>query len=100
MKLKPLVVEVFGGVAFFVVFSVLGYVAVTEQSISIGSARFGSSVGHASGQPAIWLGLSLFAVAFTAIAYLLRYTKYKPLYWAFLFLAWLGLVLWQLIVGF
>ncbi len=100
MKLKPIAVEVFGGIAFFVVFSVLGYVAVTEQSISIGSARFGSSVGYASGQHAIWLGLSLFALAFAAVAYLLRYTKYRLLHWAFLILVWLGLVLWQLIVGF
>lgn len=100
MKLKPLAVEVFGGIAFFVVFSVLRYVAVTEQSISIGSARFGSSVAYASGRHAFWLGLSLFAVAFTAVAYLLRYAKYRLLYWAFLFFAWLGLVLWQVIVGF
>lgn len=100
MKLKPLAVELFGGIAFFVVFSVLGYIAITEQSISIGSPRFGSSVGYASGQRAIWVGLSLIAAAFTAVAYLLRYAKYKALYWAFLFSVWLGLVLWQLAIGF
>lgn len=99
MKQKPLTIEVFAGIAFFVELSVLAFLAVTEKSISIGGPKSGG-VGYASGTNAIWLGLALFALAVAALAYALRYTKYKLLYWTFLFLVWLGLVLWQLTVGF
>lgn len=89
-------VELFGCVAFFLVFLVLGLFALSEQAISIGGAKHGT-ITYAEGARAVVLGLSFVAGAFGAAAYGLRYTKYKAAYWAILFVSWCGIVVGYLI---
>lgn len=96
MKPKLSAVEAFGCAAFFLIFMVLGIVALSERSISFGGGRYGT-IGHAEGGKAIFVGFSFLAGAFGAVAYGLQYTKYRAVYWAILFLGWCGVVFWYLL---
>lgn len=89
-------VEIFGCVAFFLVFLVLGFLALSEQAISMGGAKHGT-ITYAEGAKAVMLGFSFVAGAFGAAAYGLRYAKYKVAYWTILAVSWCAIVVWYLI---
>jgi hypothetical protein len=89
---KIIAIEVFGSLAFAIVFSVLGYIALSEGTITTGDPRTGV-IHTASGNNAIMLGLFFLALGFSAVAYLLRYTKYQIVYWTVLAVCWAGLAI-------
>lgn len=98
MKDKLMGFEIVGGILIIVVLSGLAYIAISEQSISLGSRTGGTR--HASGTNAIWEGLFLIGMSLVVLGYLMRFAARKVLYWFALTLIWLGFVGWQLLVGF
>ena len=85
-------VEIFGGLAFAVVFLALGFIGITEKSLTTGDPRTGI-IHTASGHHAVGLGLAFFALGLASLGYLLRYTAFQRVYWFVLAVIWLGVAL-------
>ncbi len=90
---KLLGVEIFGGVAFAIVFVSLSYVALTEKAITTGDPRTGM-LHTATGNNAVMLGIAFLALGLASLAYLVRYSRYQFIYWILLAMVWLGITLW------
>lgn len=86
-------IEIFGSVAFAIVFLALSYIALTEKTLTTGDPKTGI-IHTATGNNAVLLGLTFFALGLAALAYLVRYTKYRLIYWLFLSAVWLGGTIW------
>ena len=97
-KGQLLFAELVGGILTVLVLSCLGFIALTEKSISLGS-RFGGVTQH-TGNNAVWCGLFLIAFSLLVLGYLTRFTRHKVLYWGLLSAVCLGLVAWQVTAGF
>lgn len=78
--------EWISAVVWTVFWGVLGYVAITERSITLGG-RFGTS--HTEGLPAVIVGLCLLGIALIGIGALLRLHPFKQLLRGLLAAGWL-----------
>lgn len=94
MKQKLIAIELFGCIAFFCIFTALALTAFFEKSVSYGGGKpYG--VVHAEGSSAVIAGIFFLAIAAGSVAYAVRYTRYKAVYWLMLFCTWVGIAAWQ-----
>ncbi len=89
---RLLVIEKIASVLFFIVFMGLAYSAIIEQNILLGSPK-SPTVTHVTGTDAVLTGYGLLVVAFSAIGYLLKYSRYIRLYILIAFVAWVAIVI-------
>ena len=82
-------VEIFGGVAFAIVFLTLSYIALSDKTITTGDPRTGV-IHAATGNNAAMPGLVFFALGLASPAYLVRYSRYQFMYWILSVALWLG----------
>lgn len=85
--------DVLNGIALFVIFSILAFIALMNSSLPI-LQRWPFRVAYAEGVVAIALGCIFLAVSFAGLGYALRFTRYRTYYVAFLTVVWIGVVFW------
>ncbi len=85
-------IEIFGSVAFAIVFLNLSYIALDKKAITTGDPRTGI-IHTATSNNAVMLGLAFLSLGLASLAYLVRYTKYQRVYWILLATLWLGITL-------
>ncbi len=86
-RYQVLTVEWVGSVAWSAVFGSLSYIAMSQESITLGGR---SGVSHCEGLSAVVTGLGLLAFALAPVWLLLRVHPFRRLLRLLLCLAWLG----------
>ena len=83
---RLLPIEWIGSTLWVVFWAVLAYIAISEQSISLGG-RLG--ITHSEGLAAITHGFVMLGASLVGVAWMLRLHPFKRLWHLLLFLAWL-----------
>jgi hypothetical protein len=75
-----------GSIAWSIFWGVLGYVAISERSITLGGRN---GITHPEGLSAVLLGFLLIGASLVGVSWLLRLHAFKRLLQALLFGGWL-----------
>lgn len=86
---RLLPIEWLGSILWISLWGTLGYVAIAEESITLG----GRSIAHYEGTSAVVAGFLLVGAALVGVDWLLRVSPCRRALRAFLVCAWLGLAI-------
>lgn len=75
---------------WILVWGILGYIALTERSITLGGGKSGLGSDHFDGAAAVAVGLVMLGMAAGGVGWLFRPSRYRLLLRSILFVVFLG----------